>query len=288
VEEYHSAAAVWGRQVDHSRIRQRTRKQSTHVTAITSKTKGTLKNRLKKLAPLIGGAAGVAALAVIAGRVGYGPIYALLSLVESIPMKMAWTAFLKRATKEKEKLKDKDKEEKELTKTPANKITPFFHKYINFGLNLGGGRTGIGRLHAPVHFAISDFLLRVANLPFTEVSYCRNDFVFLSLNGKPEELTKAAEYLKQKVAEIGQAGGTEITTKFFEQAVDKQITELLSMNQNYKDAKLTIGFQFVRRGGLIKTVYLSPISSFNSKLIGDDDTNATTATNATPYMTSTI
>jgi hypothetical protein len=250
--------------------RKRTRKQSTHVTAITSKTKGTLKSRLKKLAPLIGGAAGVAALAVIAGRVGYGPIYALLSLVESIPMKMAWTAFLKKATKEKEKLKDKDKEEKELTKTPANKITPFFHKYINFGLNLGGGRTGIGRLHAPVHFAISDFLLRVANLPFTEVSYCRNDFLFLSISGKPEELTKTADHLKNKVAEIaGHGEGVEMV-KGFEASVDDQIAELLLMNKKYKDAKLTIGFQFVRRGGLIKTVYLSPISSFNSKLIDDD------------------
>jgi hypothetical protein len=248
--------------------RKRTRKQSTHVTAITSKTKGTLKNRLKKLAPLIGGAAGVAALAVIAGRVGYGPIYALLSLVESIPMKMAWTAFLKRATKEKEKLKDKD--DAELTKTPANNITPFFHKFINFGLNFGGGRAGIGRVQAPIHFSISDFLLRVANLPFTEVSYCRNDFLFLSISGKPEELTKTADHLKNKVAEIaGHGEGVEMV-KGFEASVDDQIAELLLMNKKYKDAKLTIGFQFVRRGGLIKTVYLSPISSFNSKLIGDD------------------
>ena len=65
--------------------RKRTRKQSKPDTAITSKAKGTLKNRLKKISPLIGGAAGAAALALIAGKFGSGPVLAAAELHRGIP-----------------------------------------------------------------------------------------------------------------------------------------------------------------------------------------------------------
>lgn len=145
-----------------------------------------------------------------------------------------------------EKGKDKDKVD-----LPSNskKVANYFEKNIQFGINAGGGRTQILRVHIPISVPRETFLTFLMTAGFTEVNDCTTHMLQLEVKCDQSKIDGARNRITEFVDES--LGAVPQQHKQYVDQIKKSVTHSTCNT-------IRLGFQFAFSGGRIRYVYIIP------------------------------